>query len=248
MYHLASCLLALGNPQESLGLLKKVMEEDQDANHMHPLFKHFAFGKALHALGRFDESLQHLETAAHRADRGQATDFVWELAARNALCMGKPDKAKASIDRINPARRRPYVQWTESDVLVALGRRKEAIKLLEKSASTDRRSRHKSLIRICRILLSLGDFANALDAVRAAENFCVENFGNPPKEGKFWEAVCLYRMERSADALPIIAELEAQRYNSQHFDRLARLVRENVIPRSAGGRVSLDPVVNATSL
>lgn len=246
MYHLASCLLALGNPKESLGHLEKMMEEDQNANHMHPLFKHFAFGKALHALGRFDESLQHLETAAHRADRGQATDFVWELAARNGLCMGNPDRAKACIDRINPARRRPYVQWTESDVLVALGRRKEAIKLLEKSASSDRRSRHKSLIRICRIMLSLGDFARALDTVRAAQNFCVENFGNPPKEGRFWEAVCLYRLEKSTEALPIIAELEAQRYHSQHFGRLARLVRENVNPSSACGSVSRDSDVNAT--
>lgn len=229
MYHLASCLLALDKPSQSLDLLHKVMEEDRDRNHMHPLFKHFALGKVLHTLGRYTESLHHLETAAQVAERGQATDFVWELAARNAHRLGNLDKAMSCINRVESSRRRPYIQWTEADILVGLGKAAEALRVLQRSASADRRSRHKALIRMARIYLSQGVCDKALDAAQAAVRFCRENYGNPPKEGRFWEAVSLYRLGRSGEALPIIDELEAQHFQQKNFSRLVQLVR------SAGG-------------
>jgi tetratricopeptide (TPR) repeat protein len=232
LYHLASCLLKLDKARESLTVLGQVLDEDGERHHMHPLFKHFAMGKVLHALGRYDESLQHLETAAHLAERGQATDFVWELAARGALCLGKLDRATACINRIEPSRRLAYVRWTEADILFALGRRKEALKVLEQSASVDRRTRHKALMRICRIQLSLGELTRALEATRAAVRFCVDSFGNPPKEGRFWEAVCLYRLGRHGEALPIVEELERQQYHCPQFARLGHLVRN---PQAVAG-------------
>lgn len=234
LYHLASCLLTTGQAKESLSLLQTMFEEDRTRNHMHPLFKHFAMGKVLHALSRFSESLQHLETAGQVADRGQATDFVWELAGRNALCLGNPDKAMACINKIEPQRRRPYVRWTEANILVARGNTAEALQLLHRCAENDRRGKHVAYMQICRIALSKNDLQPALDAVRKAVRFCIDTYGNPSKEARFWEAVCLYRLGRSKEALPIIEELEGQRFQYANFCRLAQLVRN---PQAAAQQV-----------
>jgi tetratricopeptide (TPR) repeat protein len=225
MYHLASCLLKLDRAGESLGLLKKLLVEDQQRNHLKPLFKHFAMGKVLHALGRYEQSLQQLETAAYVAERGQATDFVHELSARNWLCLKKPEKAMEAVGRIAPQARRPYVVWTEAEALAGLGRHREAVRLLQRSADKDRRSKHIALIRICRLALQLEELPQALDVSRKAVRFCVDTYGNPSREAQFWEAVCLYRLGRCREALPLVEELENGRFQYPNFSRLAALVR-----------------------
>lgn len=120
MYHLASCLLGLDRPDESLGLLEKLLSCDQSTNHVQPVFKHFATGKVLHALGRLEESLQHLETAVHRAEKGQGIDYVHELSARNLIELGRPAEALNALSRIPFRRIRPYIGWTRADALVGL--------------------------------------------------------------------------------------------------------------------------------
>ncbi len=225
MYHLASCLLTLDRGRESLVLLERLLAEDQTRNHVQPLFKHFAMGKVLHNLGRYDQSLQQLETAAYVAERGQATDFVFELAARNQLCLKRPEKAIEAIGRIAPQRRRPYVHWTEAEALVGLARHREAVGLLQRSADKDRRSKHVALIRICRIHLQQSNVQQAFDAAHGAVRFCVNTYGNASKEAQFWEAVCLYRLGRCREALPLVEELEKGRFQYPNFTRLAQLVR-----------------------
>lgn len=238
MYHLASCLLTLDRSRESLALLERLLEEDRNRNHMQPLFKHFAMGKVLHNLGRYDESLQHLETAAHVAERGQASDFVFELAARNQLCLKRPEKAMEAIGHIAPQRRRPYVHWTEAEALIGLERHREAVGVLQRSAEKDRRSKHVALIRICRINLQLNNVQQAFDAAHGAVRFCADTYGNPSKEAQFWEAVCLYRLGRCREALPLVEELENGRFQYPNFPRLAKLVRASWSDIATGGNQS----------
>lgn len=226
LYHLASCHLQCGRPERSRQLLEKMMTEDRDRDHMHPLFKHFALGKVLHALGRPGDALDQLETAAYRADKGQATDFVHELAARCALALGQPERAAGYIDRIPASHRRPYVRWTEADVLIAQGRKKEALRVLTQAAERDRRARHKALLRMARIHLGSGRSDKALDLSRQASEFCRETFGNPSQEAMFWQAAALYRLGRPREALVIIGELEEHRFRYPHLRKLAALVRQ----------------------
>lgn len=244
MYHLASCLLKLDQAKESLQLLEKLLAEDQGRNHVQPLFKHFAMGKVLYNLGRYDQSLQQLETAAYVAERGQATDFVHELAARNCLCLKRPEKAMEAIGHIAPQRRRPYVRWTESDALVGLGRHSQAIRVLQDCAGKDRRSRHVALIRLCRIHLQQSELQEALDGAYKAVRFCTDTYGNPSKEAQFWQAVCLYRLGRSHEALPLVVELEKGRFHYPNFIRLAQLVRG---PQAAGAGHKPATVATATA-
>lgn len=226
MYHLASCFPANGMPSRSIGLIEKVIELDRDRDHMKPVFKHFAMGKVLHALGRPEKALEHLEVAAYRADRDQAVDFVYELAARCGLVLEQPERAAKYIDRIPPSHRRPYVRWTEADVLVARGQRDKALKVLAATAERDRRSRHKALIRMARIQLTAGKFDEAVQLSNEAAEFCRHTFGNPSHEALFWQAAGLYRLDRFAESLKIIAELEEHHFRYPNFSRLAELVRK----------------------
>ena len=226
MYHLASCLLKNDMPARSHELLEKVIRLDQDKNYMAPVFKHFAMGKVLHALGESKQALEHLELAAHRADKQQATDFVFELAARCALVLQEPERAARYIQQVPKGRRRPYVSWTEADVLVAQGQHEKALRVLAASAERDRRSRHKALIRMARIALVTGDCVMGVKHSREAAEFCRTSFGNPSHEALFWQAASLYRLERFGESLQIIEELEQRNFRFPNFKRLAGLVRQ----------------------
>ena len=226
MYHLSSCLLGQGMAGRSLELMKKVIAEDQDRDHMAPVFKHFAMGKILYTLGRPEQALEHLELAAYRADKGQPVDFVHELAARCGLVLQQPERAAKYIDRIPAPRRRPYVRWTEADVLVALGRKNQALQVLTATAERDRRSRHQALIRIGRIHLGSGNFTEAEQKCRQAVEFCRTTFGNPSHEAMFWQAAALYKLGRFREAGAILDELADHRFRYPNFNRLTGLVRQ----------------------
>lgn len=226
LYHLASCHLKTGQPASSKILLEKVMAEDQNRDHMSPLFKHFAFAKTLHALGRPKEALEHIETATVRTSRHEAIDYVHELGARCALLLEQPERASQYIERIPMNRRRPYIRWTEADVLVAKGRFSTAVRVLEESAERDRRSRHKSLLRIARIYLTEAKYEKGLEAAGRADTFCLDTYGNGYSEAKFWQAACLYRLERYDEAGQVVRELSRNNFSYPNLRRLTTLIQE----------------------
>lgn len=226
MYHLASCFLQNGMPSRSLKLVDKVIDFDRDRDYMQPVFKYFAMGKVLHALGRPEQALEHLEMAVYRAGQGQPVDFVYELAARCGLLLGQPERAARYIGRIPSSGRRPYVRWTEADVLTALGRKEEALRVLAATAGRDRRSRHKALIRMARIHLTTGRFDEAVRLSSEAAEFCLNTFGNQSHEALFWQAAGLYKLDRVEEALKIVENLEQRRFRYPHFNRLCQLVRK----------------------
>ncbi len=225
LYHLASSFLKLGMASRSLELIKRVMEEDRDRDHISPVFKHFACAKVLHSLGRAREALDHLDTAAYRANKNEPVEYVFELAARCCLQSGNVERALEYIEKIAPNRRRPYVQWTHADVLAATGREAEALKLLAASAERDRRTRHIALIRTARLHFAQGNMEAALEAASGAAEFCRECFGNPSNEALFWEAAALHGLKRDIEALDILEDLAARRFQYPNLGRLLREVR-----------------------
>ncbi|MBW2660227.1 MAG: hypothetical protein JRC87_11660, partial [Deltaproteobacteria bacterium] len=226
MYHLASCHLKTGRPAMSKILLEKVLAKDQNRDHMSPVFKHFALAKTLHALGAPKEALAHLDTAAVRAARSESVDYVHELAARCALLVGQVERAGQYIERIPLKRRRPYIRWTEADVLVAKGRFSAAVRILEASAERDRRSRHKSLLRIVRIYVTESRYEKGFETAARADSFCRDTYGNGSGEAKFWQAACLYRMEKYDEAGAIVNDLSRSNFSYPNFRRLTALIHE----------------------
>ena len=226
MYHLASCFLKCGQPASSKILLDKVIVEDQNRNHMSPLFKHYAYAKTLHALGENKKALDHLETAAARASQSDNIDYVFELSGRCALILKQITRAGKYIDHIPEYKRRPYIRWTEADILAARGRYSQAVQVLEKSAERDRRSRHKSLIRAARIYITVAEYEKGLDAAHRADMFCNDTYGNGSREAQFWAAACLYRLERYDEAETIISELIKYSFNYPNLKLLAESIRK----------------------
>ncbi len=228
LYHLASSLLKLGMPARSLEVLERVMDEDRDQDHVSAVFKHFAMGKVLHTLGRPEEALDHLDTAAYRAPKGEGIEYVYELSARCCLAAGNSDRALTYIEKIARNRRRPYVQWTHADSLVAAGRMDEALKLLEGCAERDRRTRHVALIRIARIHYAAGRMEHALNAASEAASFCEHTFGNASNEALFWQAAALHGLGRNVKALEVLEDLTTRRFQYPGLGRLLSVVRQVV--------------------
>ncbi len=132
---------------------------------------------------------------------------------------------------------RCYVRWTEADVLLAAGRRNEALQVLAASAERDRRSRHKALIRMARIHLADGQSEEALRSSREAAEFCRLTFGSPSHEALYWQAAALYLLNRFGEALAIVKELEEHRFRYPNFRRLAELVRKADAGTGREGRI-----------
>lgn len=235
LYHLASCLLEVGRASQSLMLLERMEQEDRDRKFLHPLFRHFAFGKVLHALQRHREALEHLETAGHVAQPNQPTDFVWELAGRCALHLQQVERASGYIARVPANRRRPYVRWTEADILAASGKVGEALQVLQQCSERDKRSRHVSLIRMSRLLLGQHRYDHALGAAVQAVRFCEETYGNPAKEAQFWQAASLHLLGRNKESQEILIALEDGHFQYPHFRRLIDAVRLALSASSADG-------------
>ena len=225
LYHMASSLLKLGMPARSLEVIERLMDEDRDRNHVSAVFKHFALAKVLHALGRPVEALDHLDTAAFMASKGEAVEYVHELAARCCLMTDNTDRALACIEKIPHRRRRPYVQWTHSDVLVAAGRSDEALALMEKTAQRDRRTAHIARIRAARIYYSQGRMEEAMHQASEAADFCEQTFGNASNEALFWKAAALHGMSRNIEALEVLEDLWARRFRYPNMGRLISIVR-----------------------
>ncbi len=225
LYHLAGCCLSRGQAGRARTLYERVLREDEDRNFIAPIFKYYSLGKVLHELGKCEQALDYLETAAKVAGRDNDTDFVYERAARCALELGRPQQAAEYINRIPPQNKRHYVYWTEADVMSALGRRDQAKQILVRSAEKDRRSRHRALLGLARISYQQNEIIRALDYADRANKFCLETFGNEGREITFWQAACLYRLGRHDQALGKISELRAARWSHPHLGRLEELVR-----------------------
>ena len=224
LYHMASCLLSNKEPRRALDLMQRCFQEDQ-TDVLSPVHKHFGMAKILYGLCRYQDALDHLETAGLAAQAGEPTDYIWELAARSALLLGKPEKGMDYLGRIPEKRRRHYVRWTESDLLVALGRDAEAEQVLLRSAERDRRSRHRALMRLAQLHYRQSDSSRALQAAEQANRFCLDTFGNECQDALFWRAACLHRLGRFEEADQTLNDLQRLNPNYPNLCRLQERIR-----------------------
>ncbi|ROQ92051.1 tetratricopeptide repeat protein [Desulfosoma caldarium] len=225
LYQWASCLLALGNPKEALAVLTRCVEEDHTSQYVSMVHKYFALGKVHFALDNYTEAAQALDFAATQAD-GAEHDYVFELRARIALAQRRLDEAEQALARIPMARRRPYVLWTEADVLAAQGRLEQAKGVLKKAAEKDRRGRHKSLVRLAKIAFRENAIEKCLQWAQEANAFCRENYQNPHDEALFWEAAAYYRLGRMKEAWEAVSELGIYRPRYPHLAELKKKIAQ----------------------
>lgn len=224
LYHLASCLLEGGDAQRALELLERCIRED-GSDVLSPVHKHFAMAKVLHAMARYREALDFLETAGSAVRDGEPTDYIWELAARCCLRQGKAAEGMRYLGRIPERTRKPYVRWTEADLLIVLGKEKEAEEALVRSAERDRRSRHKSLLRLVHLHYKQGLASRALEEAQEANRFYSETFGNECKDALFWISGCLLKLGRNEEAIRVAVKLERLNPEYPNLFRLKERLR-----------------------
>jgi tetratricopeptide (TPR) repeat protein len=189
LYQAASAALNLGSPQNALETVEKCLSEDERSGYLERLFKFFALGKVRFHLGDYEKARDALKFALASRRKNQPADFVHELLARTYLALGHPDRAMESVGQVPENRRRPYVRWTEADILVARNRSDDARKVLLQCADKDRMSRHKALIRLAKLEYQEGFFERAEKCAAAADGFFRPKWGNPCIEACFWRAL-----------------------------------------------------------
>ena len=219
LYQLAGTLAAAGRPQTALPILKRCLAEDDQSGHLSLVFKYFALGKVNYLLNRFGEARDALLFALRCKTEGPV-DFVHEMLGRTLLGLGDAAKALEAVRAVPERHRRPYVRWTEAEVLCALNRLPEAKQVLSRALERDSRSRHKTLIRLCKIEYLLGETHEAAGHAADADRFFREKWGNPCADGLFWQAACALKLGELEKARTLAEELKAFRPNHDKLDRL----------------------------
>jgi tetratricopeptide (TPR) repeat protein len=219
LYQLAGTLAAAGRPQAALPLLKRCLAEDERSGHLSLVFKYFALGKLHYLLNSFGEARDALLFALRCRGDGPV-DFVHELLGRVYLGLGEAERALEAVRGVPERQRRPYVRWTEADVLCALGRLPEAKQVLVRALERDNRSRHKTLVRLCRIEYLQGETRKAGEHAAEADRFFREKWGNPCADGLFWQAACALRLGEREAAAKLAEELRAFRPNHELLGKL----------------------------
>lgn len=221
LYHAASCHMDKGSLTQAMDLIGRCIAQDKDIHHMGPVFKHFLKGKILFTMRRHDDAHKELKFAfAMKGD--DPAEYVLELMARNLLAQGNAEKAMETIRRVPRNRKRPFCRWTEADILCALGRYDEAYHVLEEGLERDRRSRHKSLIRMVKIDYLHQRFEQAGKRAREAGRFFQESWGKPYGDAMFWEAAALLRLDQKDKARALAGELSAHYPWYPGLDRLVQ--------------------------
>ncbi len=221
LFQLASSLLEAGKARPALDLVRRCLAEDEQSGHLSPLHKHFALGKVHFHLNQFAEAREALHFAA-RQGAERPTDFVQELLARTLLSLNEPRQALEAIGRIPEKVRKPYLRWTEADILCALREFPRARAALLQAAERDPLGRHKALIRLAKLEYLGGDFEKAVDSAAKACRFYEEKYGNPCHDGLFWQSAGAYRLGQADKALRLARQLQEC---DPGYPRLERLLK-----------------------
>ena len=226
LYQGASAALDNGHFRKSLNLIKRCLVEDEKTDYISLVFKYYALGKISFQLNNFTESRDALLFAA-KCRSADPIDFVYELLARCYLALDNPHRAIEMLKKVPLKRRKPYINWTESDVLSRLKDYAGAKNVLSRSLERDNRSKHKTLVRLAKLEYLLGNYDRTLACARQANTFFEEKWGNPCADGLFWQALGAYRMGDFDLALKTASRLKDISPNYHNLDKLlGRLARK----------------------
>jgi len=228
LYQLAGCLLGRGRPEKALEAIKRCLSEDEKSNYFSLVYKYFALGKIHFHLNAFSEAKDALLFAL-QCRANAPVDFVYELLARTYLAMGNSGRAIEVIRKVPDQKRRPYVRWTEADIMCSLKDYQGAREVLFKCQEKDRRSRHKALIRMAKLEYLLGNFHLAMKHATDAGKFFQEKWGGIFYDGIFYQALSSYRLGEVGRARELAETLKSQKPHYPGLNKLLeRLSRTNL--------------------
>jgi tetratricopeptide (TPR) repeat protein len=208
LYHGSRCLFEKNHLCKAFEMITKCLEYDSQIDHIEPVFKYFLKGKILFFMRKHEEAKAALEASfTFRGD--EPADYVIELQARNYLVLNDYETALSIIRKIPGNRKRPYCRWTEADILCAMERFKEAETVLSDGLDRDKKSKHKTLVRLSKISYLYQRYDDAAKLAREAKKFFQETWGKSFSDGIFWEALSLLRAGDKKRAMALSKDLEA---------------------------------------
>jgi tetratricopeptide (TPR) repeat protein len=145
---------------------------------------------------------------------------------RVLLGLGDKEQALAVVSTVPHKARRPFVCWTLADCLTAVGRLDNARTVLTQSAQRDRRSRHKSLIKLARISYLEKDFAETVRLADEANAFHIQTFTTICADALFWAIGGHLALGNREKAVETLREIESHRPGYPYLNRLRRAVQE----------------------
>lgn len=206
LYQLALCYLETGQLAPAITTIERCINENTSTQYISSVNAYYTLGKILLEARFVEKAIQALERAAVDADPLRH-DYVFELLARAFLADKKETRALETISRIPKNARRPYVLWTQADILVALRQIEQARQVLLRATERDRLGQHKAWIRLTRLELKASALDKALDYADRADKFFHKTYGKPYHEALFWKAVIFIKMKKRTDAEKVIEEL-----------------------------------------
>ncbi len=232
LYQAASVMILTQNPSGALENIEKCLAEDERSGYMERLFKFFALGKVRYHLGDYQKARDALKFALVSRRHNQPADFVHELLARTYLALGDLDRAEKSVGEVPEKRRRPYIRWTEADILCAQNRADDARKVLLHCAEKDRMSRHKALIRLAKLEYREGFFERCEKCASAADSFFRERWGAPYIEGCFWRALAFLEAGDRKKAEKLARTMEKHYPRARRLQQLSEALEAKAAPET----------------
>jgi len=223
LYNLSSCYMEKKRFKDALKTIKKCIEEDKHKDYIHCKHKYFALGKIYFHLGKLKQAEEALEFASTFTSVEDG-DYIIELLARTLLKQGKKQEALKIITKIPRKKRRHFVIWTLADILVSLGQREDAKKQLLNSCERDRRSKHRALIRLCKIAFQEKNYNESLKWAKEADKFHLEVYNTHDADGLFWVAASYLKLNHKDRAEEIIDELSAFRPDYPFLPKLKQCI------------------------
>lgn len=171
LYGAARSAYRLGRLVEARRYIFRCIRVDRERHHQKPVFKLFLAAKVLVAQGLLDDAERALRLAAEAPHEGNR-DFVYALLGEVALAQGRLDDAAQWVELNIPAHhRKPYVWRLLADVEARKGRFDRALKLYKSSLLKDHAGRHRTLVRMGRLLEETGRLGEAKRAYTQAADF-----------------------------------------------------------------------------
>lgn len=206
LYQTALCYLETGQLASAITSIERCINENASTQYISSVNVYYTLGKILFEARFAERAIQALERAVVEADP-EHHDYVFELLARALLAEKKETLALEMISRIPKKSRRPYVLWTQADILVALGQIDQARHVLLRATERDRLGQHKAWIRLTRLELKNSALDKALEYAERADEFFYKTYGKPYHEALFWKAVIFIKMGKRAEAEKAVEEL-----------------------------------------
>ena len=219
LYQLAGCHLQKNMFKRALEDIQGCLSEDEKTGYLSLVNKYYTLGKVRYHLNDFSKAKDALMFAL-QVNRDQPVDFVYELLGRTYLSMGNPERALEVMEKFPEKKRRPYFRWTEADILCALHRYRDAIRVLEICRERDRRSKHVALIRLAKLQYILGNYSETSRYAEEATRFFEDLWGGLYHDGLFWKALACFRAGDLKEAGELAETLRSERWNYPKLDRL----------------------------